>query len=344
MTDIQHEGVRVSTDEGASGPSVLSPGGTHPGSDGSGRLDHRDGVIANRAKTTRVVDARVSVWRRLTELWGSRELLVFLVRKEIKVKYKNSVLGLLWSLLNPLLTLLIYVVVFQVILGNNIPDFALFLFSGLLVYNLFQTGILSGTGAVVDNGSLVKKVAFPREVLPLASVGTSFMFFVFQSVVMILFLVGFHRAPDWSQLWLLIPALASLLVFSGALSVFLSAVTVYLRDIRHLMEVLLTLWFWAVPVVYAYASISAKMREHHIPTILYLADPLAPLVLTFQRVLYNKTSFVAKGAASATQLLPTRGPMWFLAADMVVFVASVVLFVGAMAVFVRLEGNFAEEL
>jgi ABC-2 type transport system permease protein len=299
---------------------------------------------APRGSATRLVAARPSLRRRLGELWRSRDLLVFLVRKDLKVRYKNSVLGMLWSLLNPLLTLLIYVIVFQVILPNGIPQFALFLFSGLLVYNLFQTGVLSGTSSIVDNGGIVKKVAFSREILPLSSVGMAFMFFVFQSVVMLLFLAGFRHAPDWSMLWLLVPALIALLLFTGAVAVVLSAVNVYLRDVRHLVEVLLTLWFWAVPVVYSYGTIAAKFASHHVPTIIYFFDPLTSIVLTFQRVLYARPSFVVAGSRVPTHLLPLRGAVWYLGADLVVAAASALLLVGALWAFMRLEGNFAEEL
>ena len=101
-------------------------------------------VAARRSKPTRVVAARVSVWLRLGELWRARELFVFLVRKEIKVKYKNSVLGFLWSMLNPALTLAVFYVLFTYFLPNGIPNFVIYMFSAMLVWNLFQTGVLSG--------------------------------------------------------------------------------------------------------------------------------------------------------------------------------------------------------
>ena len=118
----------------------------------------------------------------------SRELFVFLVRKEIKVKYKNSFLGFLWSMLNPALTLAVFYVLFTYFLPNGIPNFVIYMFSATLVWNLFQTGVLGATSTVVANGGIVKKVAFPREILPLASVGSAFMFFLFQGIVM----VGVH--------------------------------------------------------------------------------------------------------------------------------------------------------
>ena len=117
---------------------------------------------ARRGSTTRIVTPTISVRQRLREIWLSRELLVYLVRTEIKVKYKNSVLGIVWSMVNPAMTLAIYFFVFQIILGNHIPDFVIFLFAGLLLWNLFSLGVLTGTGVVVNNAGIVKKVSFPR--------------------------------------------------------------------------------------------------------------------------------------------------------------------------------------
>src|SRR5580700_6619770 len=124
---------------------------------------------AQRGSVTRVVTPTISVRKRLHEIWLSRELLIYLVRTEIKVKYKNSVLGLVWSMVSPAMTLAIYFVVFQLILGNKMPDFVIFLFAGLLLWNLFSLGVLTGTGVVVNNAGIVKKVSFPREILALAS-------------------------------------------------------------------------------------------------------------------------------------------------------------------------------
>jgi ABC-2 type transport system permease protein len=151
---------------------------------------------ARRGTNTRIVTPTISVRQRLREIWLSRELLIYLVRTEIKVKYKNSVLGLIWSMVAPAMTLAIYFFVFQIILNNKQPNFVIFLFAGLLIWNLFQLGVLTGTGVVVNNAGIVKKVSFPREILALASVGTACVFFVFQSIVMVIFMVVLHHGPD----------------------------------------------------------------------------------------------------------------------------------------------------
>jgi ABC-2 type transport system permease protein len=308
------------------------------------------GAVTARPKQTRVVSAHTSIAARLMAIWGSRELLVYLVRTEIKVKYKNSFLGLLWSMLSPALSLLVYTLVFGVLLRSPIPHFVIFLFSGLLLWNFFQTGVLTATGVVVNNAGLVKKVSFPREILALAAVGSAGVFLFFQACVMVLFMIIFHNSPAWSLLWLLIAAFVPTLVFSSALGIFLASVNVYMRDTQHLATVLVgAAWFWACPIVYSFQhQVSSQLVKHHI-TWVYFINPLTPMVMTFQRVLYNKPGLIRPGNTSAVhptlvQILPPWGPLHYLALDGIVLGVSLVLFYVAMIVFGRLAGNFAEEL
>jgi ABC-2 type transport system permease protein len=322
---------------------VARPGSADTGpvwGDGTPRQD--------RKLPARVVSARVSLRARLLELWRSRELLVFLVRKELKVKYKNSALGFAWSMLNPALVLLVYYVVFTVFLPNGIPHFALFLFSGLLGWNLFNTGLMGAAGAIVNNAAIVKKVAFPREILALAQVGTACIFFCFQGIVLIAFFAGFRYAPDWSYLPLIPLALVAIIVFTSAFAIFLSAVNVYMRDTQHLIEVLLTAWFWGAPVVYSFSLVYNKLNGHRLFEIpgthliwLYLFDPLAPVVLAFQRALFG-LSPVVKGTTQ--HVLHAYSYLWYVEVLSIVLVVSVGLFLLAMMLFGRIEGNFAEEL
>jgi len=301
-------------------------------------------IEARGPRTTRVVSARLSLRRRIVDVWRSRELFAFLVRKEIKVKYKNSFLGFLWSMLNPALNLTVFYILFTYFLPNGIPWFVIYMFSAMLVWNLFQTATLTATSTIVANGGLVKKVAFPREILPLASVGSAFMFFLFQSIVMIAFMVAFWHRPLWGDVWLLVPALAAVVVFASALSVFLAAVNVYLRDTQHLVEVILLAWFWAVPGIYNFNEVHKKLVAHHILWV-YFLDPLVPLVMTFQKVFFALTyAHNTIPPHVLTQILAGYSPHWYVAADLAVLAISAVMLLGAMVVFGRLEGNFAEEL
>jgi ABC-2 type transport system permease protein len=295
------------------------------------------------------VSPTISVGQRMREIWISRELLVYLVRTEIKVKYKNSALGLVWSMIAPAMTLAIYFVVFQIVLGNKMPHFVIFLFAGLLVWNLFQLAVSTGTGVIVNNAAIVKKVAFPREILALAAVGSAFVFFCFQAVVMAIFMIVLHVAPAVSYIPLLLLALFTAMVLAAALGILLSAVNVYLRDMQHLIEVVLTAWFWACPIVYAYESnIAMKLAAKGWGNLIwiYFLNPMVPLVLSFQRALYGQTtpSAIVNGKPTTFYVLPTWGYGTYALLDLGVLACSAVLFVVALAVFGRLEGNFAEEL
>jgi len=296
---------------------------------------------ARRGSVTRVVTPTVGVRKRLREIWLSRELLIYLVRTEIKVKYKNSVLGLVWSMVAPAMTLAIYFFVFSVVLDNKMPNFVIYLFAGLLLWNLFSLGVLTGTGVVVNNAGIVKKVSFPREILALAAVGSACVFFFFQAIVMVIFMVVLRAPPDVAYFPLLVVALLAGVILASGLAVLLSSINVYLRDTQHLIEVILTAWFWACPIVYSYQTVEAKLGPRHLSWV-YLANPMTPLVLVFQRCLYNKPTAVISG--TLTVILPQHGYLWYSALVGIVLVLGIVLFLVALAVFGRLEGNFAEEL
>jgi ABC-2 type transport system permease protein len=308
-------------------------------------------AMARGHKVTRVVSPTISVSQRMRDIWLSRELLIYLVRTEIKVKYKNSVLGLVWSMIAPAMTLAIYFIVFQVVLGNRQPNFVIFLFAGLLIWNLFQLGVQTGTGVIVNNAGIVKKVSFPREILALAAVGSACVFFFFQTCVMVIFLVVLHNSPDWTYLPVLVLALLTAVALAGGLAVLLSAVNVYLRDTQHLIEVILTAWFWACPIVYAFQSnIGKRLSPSHLLWV-YFLNPVTPLVLTFQRCIYAHVSPVGqvkqpdgKYLTAKYFVLPNWGHLRYVELDLGVLAIAIALFLVALAVFGRLEGNFAEEL
>ena len=296
-------------------------------------------------RPVRIVSARPSLGRRFQAIWHSRELLSYFVVTDIKIKYKSSALGLLWSLIAPAMTLGIYFVVFGIILGNRMPDFAIFLFSGLVVWNFFAAIVSASTGIIVDRAAVVKKVAFPREILALSIVGTSLIIFMMQAIVLLLFMLIVRHAPDWGLIWLLPIALLAIALIAGALGIFLSAVNVYLRDTKHLIEVVLQLWFFLTPIIYSFEQqLSLKLHAHGL-VWLYLMNPVAPIVMTFQRVIYARQ--VVTIAGPPRQLLKTL-PTWpvttYLAMDLALVGLGLLALVFAVFVFGRLEGNFAEEL
>jgi len=295
-------------------------------------------------RPTRVSTARVGLWDRITEIWRYRELLVAFSRTELKVKYKNSVLGFAWSMLNPAMYLLVYWVVFDLILGTGIPNFPIFLLSGILVWNLFATSLGSATTSVVDNAGLVRKVAFPREILPLASVGAALVHFFLQAVVLVLALIVFRYDVAWSYVPLLPVALFALLFFVAALGILLGSINVYLRDTAHFVELALIAWFFMTPIVYPYDIVAQKLGTKN---WVFLLNPITDIVLTFQRAIYAQVDGVktTNGVTTVTRILPQGVDQWWYLWHLgLVIAASAVLFLVALHVFGRAEGNFAEEL
>jgi len=203
---------------------------------------------------------------------------------------------------------------------------------------------------IVNNAGIIKKVSFPREILALAAVGSAGVFFFFQSIVMLIFLFVFHSAPAWNYLPLIPLALIAAMVLAAGLAILLCSINVYLRDTQHLIEVVLTAWFWACPIVYSFQSQLAKNLARHHLTWTYFLNPMTPLVLSFQRALYAHVTVHStihspqfpKGAVVAE--LPLHGFFWYAGLDVGVLAAGVILFMVALVVFGRLEGNFAEEL
>ena len=268
-----------------------------------------------------------------------------LITSDIRIKYKSSVLGIFWSMLSPALTLGIYYLVFSLFLKNGIPNFFIYLFSGLIVWNMFQNAINTATGVIVDRSSLVKKVSFPREILALANVGAAVVYFFIQLGVLALVLIFVGHAPAWNYMWILPISFAALYLFTASVAMVMSALNVYLRDIKHLMEVSLMLWFYLTPIVYSYENtISLKLHRHGIAP-LYFLNPLTWIVLTFQRVFYVATSVTSTVPPNPTlQILPTWSVSHFFYLNLALLAIMVVLFLVSLTIFGRLEGNFESEL
>lgn len=299
----------------------------HPPSDS-------DGVPSSPASHSpelRSVGARGNLVSRIRDILGYRQLLGNLVRKELKVKYKDSALGFAWSFFTPALRLVIFYLVFEKILRAGIPLFAVYLMSGLLVWNLWSESLAAATGSIVGNSVLVKKIWFPRETLPLASIGAGLFNFLLQSVVLVLALALFRHGVDPAALPLVPLALVTLVVLLTAVAILLSAVNVYIRDTQHFLDLIVMAWFWATPIVYKFTDVSNQLGDK---TWLYLLNPMTPIVLAFQRAIYGAENDVH----------PPHGIGWYYQNLGIVAVGAIVLLLVSMAAFRRLEGNFAEEL
>ena len=266
------------------------------------------------------------------------ELLTELVRKDLKVKYKNSALGFIWSLANPLLYLAVFTLVFDKLLKNGIEAFPVLFMSGFLVWNFFNLATLSGTGSVVGNANLVRKVRFPRVVLPLSSVGFAGVHFVLQLGVLLVVLALFYRDAFGPQLVLLVPALAVVLVFATAMALLASALNVRYRDVEHLLEVILLAWFWLTPIVYPVTYVRDELAGSPWLFRLYLANPMTGVVTAMQRAIY------VHPVTGGRQILPSGGYGFYLTWLGVGGAIALALLAVGLWTFRRLQADFAEEL
>lgn len=280
---------------------------------------------------------------RLRELIAHRELLVNLVRKELKVKYTASVLGAVWSLLNPVMFLAVFsLVVF--VLDNRIPHFPVFLLSGLLAWNFLASSLQAGARSVIDNANLVKKVAFPREILPLSSIGVALVDFLLQSAVLLLFIAVSGHGFRFPEVLLYPLAIVVLLVFTCGLTFWVAALNVRYRDVGHLLSLALLVWFWATPIVYQGWLVQQKLETIRILGVgawfLYLLNPAAVIVLGFQRALY---AIVVPGPGEAP-ILPLMTLPGLTGVLLAVLCVSLLLLLLAWRSFFHRSGDFAEEL
>lgn len=269
----------------------------------------------------------------LREIARHREMLMLLIRRDLKSRYKDSTLGFMWTLVRPLTQLLIYYVVIGKFLSaeRGIPDFAIYVFTGLTAYGLFSEIVSGGTASIVGNAGLIKKIYLPREVFPLATVGSALFNFAIQFAILLLATLALGVFPISPELVYFLPGLFVLLIYGTAFGLLLSAVNVYLRDMQYLVEVMMLLLLWASPIVYAWSMVKDVVGEGVLLEI-YTNNPITLGVLAFQRSLWISGAETAEYPADLMLRLLIAG------------IIGIVLLVGAQRVFTRLQGNFAQAL
>ncbi len=258
----------------------------------------------------------------LANLIRYRGLIQSLVARELKARYRGSVLGFFWSFFNPLLLLTIYSFVFTVVMPGlhpqEIEPFALFMFCGILPWTWFSSSLIEAAGSLISGGNLIKKVLFPAEVLPIVNVLANMVHFFFGLPILILFLIYYRHPPDPSDLiWFPVTVFVQL-IFTIALALLLSALTVHFRDLRDILSNLLTLWFFATPIIYSIQSAPGLSKR-----VLDL-NPMTHIIVTYQEILFYPG-----------QIGHWR---WLLALAGL----SVLLFLAGYWVFDRLRDSFAE--
>jgi lipopolysaccharide transport system permease protein len=274
---------------------------------------------------------------RLTELWAYRRLIVDLVLLDLKVRYKGSALGFLWSLLNPLLMMVVFTVVFDVLFRNNIARFPVFILAALLPWNYLATVVTRGTTSVTQNAALLNKVYFPSEVFPIATVLSAMVNFLL-ALPVLFGLMWLFGIPFTVALVMLPVIVVIQTLFCIAIALFVSALTVQYRDMTIVMEVLLQAWFFLTPIFYPIEEVTKRWNEA--ARVLRWLNPMAAIVDFYRDILYGGLAFVD----ATTGRVPPPSPGWpSLLGVGRTFVTVALLLALAYVFFVRRSERFAEE-
>ena len=261
----------------------------------------------------------------LAPLRQSAPLFRNLVRREVRQRYKGSALGLAWTLINPLLVVAAYWLVFKFLFGTTIPNYALFLFVGLMAWTLFFGGISVGAQSLISNSSLVTKVRFPREIIPAAAITANAVIAAVMLVIAVPLCI-WQQSGSYAPLVALPGFLLLTYMLSVGLGVLLAALNVYFRDVEHIIAAIGVPWFFLTPIFYTYSTLPEAARQHQVLIdILHWGNPISPFVICIQDTLFFG-------------VWPPMGDAIYT------LVAGVVAIAVGWIVFKRLEGEMAVEL
>jgi lipopolysaccharide transport system permease protein len=263
------------------------------------------------------------MWHNLRQLFRYRGLIQSLVARELKARYRGSVLGFFWSFVNPLLLLLIYTFVFRYIIESRAPGhepYALFMFCGILPWSWFSASLLESSNALIASGNLIKKVLFPAEILPIVTVLANMIHFFLGLPILGAFLLYYGRPLNAAEIAWFPWVVAVQLLLTLGLALLLSALTVHFRDLRDILSNLLTFWFFATPIIYPMLLAPATGRR------LLNLNPFTHLAISYQEILFYEGPF--------------GHWKWLIA----LAVGSAGVFIAGYFVFDRLRDSFAEEV
>ena len=255
----------------------------------------------------------------IKQIWIFRNMIEELIHRELRSKYKGSVLGFLWTYINPLCQIVVYAFFFSMIFKSGIERFYLYLIVSMFPWNFFSGGTIQGLGSVRYQGDLVKKIYFPRQILPMVSVSVNLVNMLISFVIIYGVLLVSGWGIDWKLQLYLIPVILVEYLFTFGLSLLLSAIEVYFRDIEHIISVIMMVWMYVTPMFYSLDSIP----KNFLP--LFKCNPMLYVVSMYQQILYYK--------------LPPRAD--YMLKGVIISLSMVVV---GWAVFARLEKRFAEEL
>ena len=255
----------------------------------------------------------------IKEIYAYREMIFSLVRRDLKGRYKGSVLGFLWTFINPLLQLLVYTFVFSIVMRSGIDDYYLFLFVALVPWIFFSTSVSGGSSCIWAQQDMVKKIYFPREVLPIAFVTSQFVNMLLSFlVIFVVLLVSGKELNPVALLCLPIIMIVEYLLALG-MAMLSSAITVYIRDLEYILGIITMAWQFLSPVMYSVDQVPEEVRG------IFFANPMTPIIVAYRDILYYGK-------------MPELDTLLHA-----VLVGVGLLFVGTI-LFGRLKRHFAEEM
>lgn len=281
--------------------------------------------------------------KELSELWRFRELLFAMVERELRIRYKNSALGFFWSLLNPLITVLVMTAVFKYVMNNNTPNFSAYILAAYLPYLFFQLTLLDSAQSVLSSLPVVRKVYFPREILPLASILSNFVHFLLAILVFFAYLLVVYlldpRVSPFSWQVLILPALL-VINFSlvTGLALIISALNTFYEDVKYIVSVLLYLLFFLSPIMYFSETVlysGGLGGRNQLIYTLYHLNPIAMLCTAYRKVLVP-----AQEVQVGSKFYPALPLDWGLLG--ITAAVSIALLIGGYAVFNRMKWRFVE--
>ena len=256
---------------------------------------------------------------RIKEIVDYRDMVGSLVKRELRGKYKGSVLGFLWTFINPLCQIIVYTIVFSIIIRSDLNNFYVYMITGMIPWLFFDSSMRIGSGCIRYQGDMINKIYFPREILPLAAVTANFvnMLFCFVIVFLVLFVSGVGVSVTALLCLPCVMAIQYIMVLGFTLLI--SSITVYFKDMEHIVTVMLMAWIYLTPILYPITLIPGRL------TWIFKLNPMTYVIECYHSILYWKT-------------VPTAKIMLYS------FIAAFVVLVVGELVFAKLDNNFAEEL
>ena len=260
------------------------------------------------------------MFKRVKEIYAYRTMIYSLVKRDLKGRYKGSMLGFLWTFINPLFQLLIYTFVFSVVMRNGLKDYYMFLFVALIPWIFFASSLSGGTTCITGQKNMVQKIYFPREVLPISYVISQFINMLLSFLVVFAVMLIMRYTFNPVAILCLIPVMITEFILALGFTFILSAVTVYFQDMQYIMGIITMAWQFLSPVMYSVDRVPERFQNLYL-----LLNPMAPIIIAYRDILYY-----AKVPELSTLLLA--------------LCMGVVLFVIGWFSFDRMQRHFAEEM